>query len=1766
MKPRIFLFTLWMMFAMTSQAQTYSQLWKDVEEMEQKDLPKSVIAGAKTIYEKAKAERNVPQMMKAYLTMMSYRGSLSPDSIPVDIKGLEVWAETPATLVQDKAVLYSILGEITLRNDFDKGNRYLHLSLKDSLKLVDYPAEKLVPMVTTGETSRLYFDNNLYDLLTRRAIRLWKENQWNPQREAILQTVQQTYQSLLHIYKVKNMRSAWLLTVLDSYPQADEAQLRTWIKEYGDLDVCAEVYLRLAEWMQREDEPAERLALLREGVARYPHYNRINALKNEEKEILASRLSFSVNEAYPDELIAMKVVHRNLQGFTVKVYRLNLSAESPSLSKVSPTNVTKYGTLLRQEHFDLPSTPDYRERIDTLNMKPLKAGIYYAVAIPDGHRDILRGNLWQVSGLQVIHRSLSDDVQEMVVLDKQSGHPVANAQVNVYTSKDGGYVLKENYVANTEGVVMLKKEKARTIYIQARTKTDSAMPVTQIWLGNNRYQVPDKAQEHVSLFTDRSLYRPGQTLHFAGIVYSQRKDDVRAEEGWIQTVSLLDVDGREVAKQEVKTDAFGTVQGTFELPKSGKMGVYRLRTDQGMTTFRVEEYKRPTFEVTFDTVRTGYQAGDSIWVTGVARTFAGAPVQGAKVKYAVVRLENSFWRMRGMETNRVTGEAVTDAEGRFEVPVHFLPIREGVGSWYYTYEVSADVTNLAGETQEGTLNLPLGSSSLRLFVPDWEGVTLIKEEPSKELIFRVSNLVNVPIQAEVDYQVLSDGKVVLKGKATSNEAFVPKEIYALSSGKYQLKAEVKDEQGHVSEQMLSFSVFSLGDRRLPQGTGIWSYQPSEEFDADGTATIYFGSSDKDVYLFYDVMYGDNRIERKRIEFSDSLMTFRYTYREEYGDGLRCSFTYMKNGELHFRNLYIKKPQPDKTLKLKWKTFRDKLQPGQQETWTLSILRPDGTPADAQLMATMYDASLDKLVSHGWRFGLTFARNFPNISWGQIVGRNVYWGFSFPVKTLKCNPLIYSSLNVPLNLGVKEQGLRMYKAVASVAGVKNMVAEVALEEEAIAMDNVIEEVTLDEMSLRSNFAETAFFYPQLRTDDKGDVQIEFTLPESLTEWKFMGLAHTKEMDYGSIVAEAVAQKEFMLQPNLPRFVRVGDDVNVSASLMNLSDKEVSGVVRMELFNPETEKVVLIQKRPFVVKPGETGEVSFSFDVTDNYETLAVRMVADGGLFSDGEQRYLPVLSNKQKLTESVLLNVNGKGTFTFSLDELFNHHSKTISRPQMWVEFTGNPLWYAIQALKVVGKPDTDNALSWSTAYYANSLLAHLAKTEPRIADSLKVEGLDAHLLDAKLKLKDLQNADGSWSWYKGMNGSLYMTTAIAQQLARLQQMTGGLMDAEVQQMYRQALAYLNKQASEEVRQMKEAEKKGIKDLQPSEWALQYLYVVALDNNLKAQADVTGYLVDKLANMSADLTIYGKALGTIILQKADKKARADEFLQSLMQYSVMTEEMGRYFDTPKARYSWFSYKIPTQVAAIEALSWMKQEVNVVEEMKQWLLKQKQVQAWDTPIATADAVYALLTTGEDWLSHTGEGEIKIGGGEIKFGDGESLGYVKQEVTGKVTGIRKVTVEKESAGIGWGAVYAEFEEEMTQVATQGNALNITRTICKDGQPLAEGTVLQVGDKLQVRLTVTADRDMDFVEVKDECAACMEPVDVLSGYRWANGVGYYQETKDASTSFYMDKMWKGTHVLEYEVYVASAGRYTQGVPTVRSVYAPELGGHATGGSLFVK
>ena len=1872
------------------QAQTYDNLWKELEVLERKDLPKSVISEAMKIYDKAKAEQNVPQMMKAYLTAMQYRSLLTPDSLKVDMNGLEQWASQTGSM-EDKAILYSILGEMTMPADVKKGLGYLQASLKDKDRLLLVPVEKLRSMVRVGEASKRYFRDNLYNLLARRAIQIMQQYRWQAAAKAnqtnslpadmtdmdqfvtyqfvpvsdcdLTAAVMQTYQSLLKAYDTETEREGWLLTGIDALNylyrnfsgnfsnDVCQQELRKWIHTYPAVKTVPEAYLALAQFLQYQNNQVERLRIVREGIAGYPRYEGINQLKNIEKEILNASLSLEIATAYPGEQQSVKVNYKNLTGITLQLYKVNLPVTSAVLQNRTTHFESKYARLQREEHFSLKPTTDYLNVDTTLTIQAPQAGIYFLKAVPDGKKGVSDGTLMNVTALKTIYRPLPDGTLELVVVDAVSGQPVSEAEVTIYTEKGGGYSPQQTYQADKQGTLKLDFLNSNKYWYNAHTAADNAMPILNLWK-NDYYYKESKRKEVLQLFTDRSIYRPGQTVYVSGLAYEMEKDSTRVLADKKYTVSLYDANNNETGKVEVRTNGFGSFSGQFVLPSPCLTGYFSLRAADTSVSFKVEEYKRPTFDVTFEPVKVEYQVGDSIEVVGMAKTFAGAPVQNARVHYNISRSYAWVWRFMGRGSARWEGEAMTDADGKFSVPVHFEidSDRRESPLWYYTYNIQADVTDGAGETQQANLSLPLGSTSMVLNMDNLPD-NLVKEK-KLEIKLTAMNLSGEPVDTPVTYQVVEmeeqkdgqekEGRKVLTGTVEANKSFVPEAIYALPSGNYRLKLSAKDTQGRECTASKNFLLFSLNDKRPPFVITDWFYQDGLEFDAASPATVYIGSSEKNVYLLYDVFAGNKRLESKRIELSDSVVSFRFPYKKEYGDGILVSMAFVKDGRLYSHNARIMKPAPEKKLQLKWTTFRDKLRPGQQEEWKLTVLYPDGSPAEAEMLATMYDASLDKIYSaHKLDFGVDFHYVVPLTYWNTSYMRNAYLYVDFPLKRLRAVPLEYSELIIPstgrmeamvvgyggspratLAGALKIRGRSAANAVMNQEAVTDMVLQEEMVEtsaqEKVEMGSSEELAETGDIQIRENFAETAFFYPQLRTNEKGEVSISFVLPESLTRWTFMGLAHTRNVDYGKIEATATASKEFMLQPNMPRFVRVGDKANIAASLMNLSDKGVKGTVRMELFNPETEKVFYSQKQKFDVKGGETGHVNFTFEVSDKYAVMACRMVADGDTFSDGEQRYIPVLTDKQWVTETVPLNVNGEGAHTFSLENLFNKHSKTASEQRLTVEFTAHPAWYAVQALPVVANPQNEDALSWATAYYAHSLAAFIVKENPRIKqvfDSWKAQGgtketfmsnlqknqelknillaetpwlteatneaeqkqriatlFDLNTMNSQLavsveKLGELQNADGAWSWYKGMQGSRYVTTQVMEMLVRLNALTHQDADSRMQPMIQKGFEYLGKQAAEEYKSMKEAEKKGAVGLRPSEQVLRYLYICALDGKAPVDEKVNRYFIDKLSGEGKELTIYGKALGAIILQQAGKVAEARLFMQSLMEYSVVTDEMGRYFDTPKARYSWFSYKIPTEVAAMEAIQRITKDTKAIDEMKRWLLKQKQTQTWETPIATADAVYALMATGaSDLLANTGGVEITLGKEVIRTPADNAIGYIKKTVSGDVMNIKKVSVDKEGTGMGWGAVYAQYLESMDQIGEQGNGLSVSRQLYKGDEALNESAPLKVGDRITVRLTVKADRDMDFVQIKDDRAACMEPLQAVSGFRWGNGLGYYQATKDASTQFFIDQMRKGTYVIEYQVYVNRTGEYQAGIATVQSAYAPEFGGHTRGYRVMVE
>ena len=1279
-----------------------------------------------------------------------------------------------------------------------------------------------------------------------------------------------------------------------------------------------------------------------------------------------------------------------------------------------------------------------------------------------------------------------------------------------------------------------------------------------------------------------------------------------------------------MAEQKATTDEYGTASVNFELPKEGQTGQYSISVNGTATEYiRVEEYKRPTFEITFPKVNEKYTWGDTVVVKASAKTYAGVPVQGAKVEYQVTRRNLLWWWGAGSAGQLVkTDSCVTREDGTFDVEIPLEASLSGKDeadmsdfmriARFFNFEVSAIVTDISGESHEGVMSLPLGTKSTILTV---NLPKRIEADSLKTVTFAYRNASGMPIASNLKYRIdggewkvaEANAPVAIKEYAASSAS----SAHVWKSGVHQLEAIC----GTDTLQQ-KFTLFSIKDTHPMEPTTEWYYQTAKTFPHDGKPVyVQVGSSENGAHIVYSIIAGNKLLEKGAWELGDSIVTLPFTYREEYASGVVINYSFVKNGECYARKISIARPLPEKKLNITWKTFRDRLTPGQKEKWTLHVTTPDGKPAKAQLMSVLYDKSLDQLAEHTWEMSLGFSQWLPDCYWkSNLKYYKMGLAGTYPTKYYDEKELDVDKFDGKyFSFYAYMQAMQLSKLERSYGGTveavrmekHSMVKDELVRDEAKVMRSrgyqmarvgaaapsankvfdAVEEMPqfaggsgsdagqyLDKVQVRENLNETAFFYPALESDNQGNVAINFTLPESVTTWKFMGLAHDKEMRNGCLVDEAVAQKTVMVQPNLPRFLREGDKSTIVVKLFNTSDKKVNGNARMQILDAETQKVVWQKTQGYRIDA--EGSATVSFDVQGLKEGVYInKVVAAGNGYSDGEQHYLPVLGNRELVVNTLPITLHQQGEQSFDLSRLFlnkeGKQAKGAENAKVTVEYTNNPSWLMVKALPSISNPDEEDAISLMSAIYANTITTHIQKhlsLEKQPEQNLSQENHSQQNLSQETirlqnqveKLKKLQNADGSFSWWKGMKGSRYMTTSVAEMMVRLNAVAG--VQKSTAKMLTSAINYLSWQTAQEVREMKKQEEKKHK-VSPSEQALHYLYILSMDGRKMKQnqeADKT-YLLEKMSKMTGDFTIYGKARAAVVLakncqQNADYREKAGEYLQSVNEYAVYREEMGRYYDTRKALYSWRNYKIPTQVSVIEAMQMLKpNDKQTIEELQRWLLMSKRTQSWDTPVNTVDAVYAFMKGNEsNWNRKAENAVLKLDGKLLPMPqDSTTLGYVKTEKAGKAS---TLSINKKSDYTSWGAVYAEFKQPLSEIASAESGIKVRRVIVPAESQGRGKAQAKVGEKVKVTLIITADRDYDFVKIVDKRAACLEPVNQLSGYQW--GMECYVSPKDNTTNFYFDRLSKGKHFVEMEYYVDRKGDYQSGSCTAECTYSPEFGG----------
>lgn len=1848
MKRIIFLFLLLGVVVLPLFADGYTSLWKQVSEAEAKDLPKTQMEVLEQIISKARTERSYGHLLKAELKYVCVLTAVTPDSLSSAVDRLVV-AERKVRGKDDvlAAVYASVLGKVYAEHpqlsdsSAILSKAYYRRSMAHPELLAKHKSAEYVPLVEERSGSKWYGNDLLHVIGLEAGDYETLSNYYNKLTSGRVDELTSSAACLSALSLLNNRRKSYdKLLEKSAYVRSLDSLLTV----YGDLPIAGEVALARYDYMTTASDVKieDRIAYIDYALKRWGDWSRMNKLRNAKKEMtqpfFAVSLGSMVSLPHRDRTFRITGV-RNLSSLTMTVTRVDIDgSESYNLDdekvyaeirrKMSSTSAFKQ--TRRYE-----GLPDYKVSSDSFTVEGLPVGIYLVEFTADNKDVKSRRALYYVTDLYAMAEEHPDDRIRYVVVSAMTGQPVKGAKLRLqfYTKKQE----YETLTTDAKGECFYAYKKNRKPYmVWAFTDDDRWCPNSRI-SSYYSYYTDKSIYTDGRVFTDRALYRPGQTVHVGFILHKRYPDNtmpvVAGEE---VTFYLRDANYKEVATAKAVTDAYGTASCDFTLPSSGLTGRFQVQAyGYGFASFNVEEYKRPTFTVDFDEVEARYAVGDTVRVRGFAKTYSGVPVQGAKVKYKVTRRQAHWWWRHGVsgdDGNVVNeGETVTENDGSFKVAMPMILDEDDMDEWtsgevnewrsgrvarFYNFMVSADVTDVGGETHNASTTLPLGTkpTALSCDLPE-----KIEKDSLKTMRFSYRNAAGKEIAGDVRYFV--DGSSAYHAKA--NERIdISAMVKRLSSGRHTIKAICGTDT--IEAKVV---LFSISDKRPCIETHDWFHVSSHTFNRDGKPVyVQVGSSDKDVHVFYSMISGNRVLESGAFDQSNAIHTQQLTYKEAYGDGVILNYAWVKEGKMYTHSVTISKPLPDKHLTLTWKTFRDRLTPGQQEEWVLGVTKPDDKPADAQLMAVLYDKSLDQIKKHYWSFYPSMRQSIPSTSWDGFNYSTQAVRSSAGYRSLSVAGLSFSSFDSSLfefasprviayGLGGRAGGVRRLEKRAVMedgayvemetmsakasdvqfnAPVIKRDAEVKPEAE-LKSDSDVD--TDNQVQVRENLNETAFFFPALQTDGKGNVMLRFTLPESVTTWRFMGLAHDKDVNYGMLDAEAVAKKDVMIQPNMPRFLRSGDKATIAAKLLNTSEKALSGTAKLELIDPETEVVCYTQNLPFTVKAGETSGILFDVPSSNTIPIYICRVTAAGKTFSDGEQHYLPVLPDKELVTNTYPFTQHEPGTKTIDLSKLFAVKDKSN---KLTVEYTNNPAWLMIQALPTYSATSEENAISQTVSYYVNSIGAHIMQAAPHIKTVVnhwrnetgeeqslmsaleKNQELKALVLNetpwvldadkessqkrslvkffdettikmrlssALEKMNALQNGDGSWSWWKGMKGNIYMTTAVSEMLVRLNKMIG--QQSDTKKMLDNAYRYIDDWLVEEYKDMKKDEKKyGIKHIRPSETAVRILYMYALDgrsHNSKVETAVQ-YMVSLLASRTTEMTIYGKATAALILAKNGQQKKAAEYMKSIKEYSVVTEELGRYFDTPKAYYSWYDYRIPTQVAAIEALKALQaSDVQTIEEMQRWLLQEKRTQSWSTPINSVNAVYAFLDGNMDRLDEQPSAVLKLNGQLMELPQATAgLGYVKTAVTGD--DMQTFSVEKTSKGTSWGAVYAQFMQKSTDVSASSSGLTVTRELLHDHRPL------KVGDRVKVRITIKAERDYDFVQVIDKRAACLEPLKQLSGYHW----GYYIAPKDNATNYYFDRMAKGTHIVEAEYYVDRVGTYETGTCVVQCAYAPEYSARA--------
>lgn len=1850
-------------------------------------------------------DKNTPMVIKNLILKMKEQMEVNDDQFPELIKEVENYTNSLADSAS-VAVLHSMLAEMYQsyyqRNQWtinqrtqlsgyipedirvwtsnlftNKIKEEIDLSLRPTALLQNTPVSKFKDILEIGKDSQT-LRPTLYEFLAFRALDI--------------QPTVQIYKDLIAFQnKEPNMKSV-LLTELDYLrflygdkrdKESFEAYMNALDELYRNLasqNYAAEILIAKLDLVsgsmfryvstQWDSIKAEEVKLCEEGIKRYSGYPRTAILKNRLAQLEQPTLSASTNNTvYPGQQLGIKLEYKNVQKVIVQIYRSSktpLQAAAHTSAKKSSSSTL--GQLVNEKTFSLLLPNTYSQQDTTLHISMDQPGLYECVVTVPGQQ-LKTINTVSVTRLAAIYRNLSGNKQEVMVTDYLSGKPVDGAIVTYYGGQRRSLQELGTVKTDREGLATLPAN-SQVLAFQASRPGDTNAMLTNIYpMGSGRRS--EKNPVEVSIFTDRGLYRPGQTIFFKGLAYVKDSNDPHAVAGQPFTVTLYDANGKEIAQKKVTTNEFGSFNGEFSLPKQTLSGVFRLSTGQMSVYIHVEEYKRPTFQAYFLPIKGDIAFGDSVTIQGKAATFSGVSLPSGDVTWRITRRPFLLWRYFRPSAPTQVAEGSTTLSGDGTFSVSFRPQKEEdtnpYASAYQTYEVSATVTDSKGETQEANYTFSVGESSIVLFtnLPPQiekdsvkavvEARTINGEMVSTSGTFKIVELIanRSDKNSGESYQ---EGKQVASGSFTSGKEISPAIFNPLPSGRYRILVEAKDSQGRPSKNQSDFILYGKNDKRPPVFTHTWLLKEKTTCLPGEEAEIVFGTSDKDAYVLYEWFAGNNRIHHELIKLSDANHRFKIPFKPEYGEGIIVSFTFVKEGELYITQVPVELQLPNRQLTIKPITFRDRLLPGSKESWKFRITDADSTIVSAEVLTSMYDASLDKIIPFNWYFSprRTILLQAPRFSTGAGFQRSYQYDQT-EAKYIEVPQYQYDCLNwfgLFNTMGVRRDGqslmaggIMMKSAMAPQANMAvevaedSAIAEGALEEETVESTETLFSLSdpfakessqpISPEQIRQNFAETAFFYPTLQTNEEGDIFVNFTLPESNTTWKLQMLANTKDLKYGLLTKEVISSKPLMVLPNLPRFVRQGDEVSISTQVINNSEEAVSGRVRIELFDPATDQPIIClskSQRPFELQPDSIATVSWMIPVPKQINLLGVRILADSEKGSDGEQQIVPVLSNQLLITESTPFYLLKEGEKQIRI----SGNSEGATPFRLTLEMTGNPIWYAVQALPTITQPNNDNILSWFAAYYSNTLASYIAQAHPRIQKVINqwtAQGGNASTLYSNLEknqeLKNIlleetpwvlaadneteqkqrlsllfdlnranglreaalqqliqqQNEEGGWSWFKGFPASRAITLSILKGMSQLVQLNAIQYGQAEKEMQMKALKFLDKSMQTDYENLLKYDKKW-QNAWPSPEQVEFLFVRSSYRDIPELGDAREairFYTNQAEKHWNQYSLISKGEIALLMHRNGKKEVSTAILTWLKKTATISEEKGMYWANNRRGSDYFTSPIDTHCLLMSVFNEIAPDTQHTNRMKQWLLNQKRTQNWESVPATVNAIYALLLTGSDWLNTQNTCVATWDGKTYSTAEGEiATGYLKTILPNEPANSSAnpvLSIRKEGNTPAWGAVYEQYFQEIDKVKGQKGVLSVEKKLFVETnngtnrqiRPVTPEQPLRIGDKVIVRLTIRTDREMNYVFLKDLRAGCFEPADQLSGPESRDGIWYYRSPKDVSENFFINRLPEGTFVLEYPVYVSRSGEYAGGISTIQCMYAPEFVSHTAGESLRI-